>query len=187
MPQLVPTSEDSRIYEWCVLYPYPMTQKEEQQVTKEVEGHFEEAGARQVAKDAWGRRGLAYSVGGFKEGNFTVYYYEMDPGKVKEVDNALRITKGVLRHIAVKPPKRYQVVQFSEAYVQWLKDRKTVEEQRAAAREEKVQEQIARRAKMKAKATAERKKTAKPAEQPLGEEALTEQIEKLISDDSVDL
>ena len=40
---------------------------------------------------------------------------------------------------------------------------------------------------MKAKATAERKKTAKPAEQPLGEEALTEQIEKLISDDSVDL
>ncbi|MFA6039588.1 MAG: 30S ribosomal protein S6 [Candidatus Peribacteraceae bacterium] len=187
MPQLVPTSEDTRIYEWCVLYPYPLTQKEEQQLIKEVEGHFEEVGAKLVAKDAWGRRGLAYAVGGFKEGNFTVYYYEMDPAKVKEVDNALRITKGVLRHITVKPPKHYQVVKFSEAYEAWLKDRKTVEEQRASAREEKVQEQIARKAKMKAKATAERKKTVKPAERPLEEEAITEQIDKLISDDTLDI
>lgn len=185
MADLIPSTEDARIYEWCVLCPYPLPQKDEQQLLKEIEGIFDEAGAKQVAKDAWGRRGLAYPVKGATEGSFVIYHYEMDPARVGEVDRALRITKGVLRHLAVKPPKRYQVVKYSAAYEQWLKNRETVEQQRARAQEEKVQEQIARRAKMKAKATAERKK-AKPAEKPLEEGVLSEQIEKLISDDTID-
>ncbi len=188
MPELVPTSEDGRIYEWCVLYPYPMQQKEEQTLLKEIDEIFAEAGAREVARDKWGRRGLAYPIGGLKEGTFVIYYFEMDPAKVKEVDNVLRITKGVLRHLVVKPPKRYQIVKYSETYEQWLKDRETVEQQREREREQKVQEQVARKAKMRAKATTERKKVKPAAEaSSMGGENLTEQIDKLISDDTLDI
>lgn len=187
MPTLAPTSEDNRIYEWCVLYPYPMQQKEEQQLLKEIDEIFAEAGAKEVAKDKWGRRGLAYPVGGFKEGTFIVYYQEMDPARVAEVDKALRITRGVLRHLSVKPPKRYQIVKYSEAYEQWLKDRETMDQQREREKEEKVQEQVARKAKRQAKMTAERKKAKPAAGQPLEEGAITEQIDKLISDDTLGL
>lgn len=187
MPELTSSSEDTRIYEWCILYPYPLQQKEEQQLLKEIEGFFEEVGAKQVAKDAWGRRGLAYPVGGFKEGNFIVYYYEMDPAKLKEVDQQLRIQKGVLRHIAVKPPKRYQIVEFSEAYEQWLKNRETVEEQRIREREEKVQEQVVRKAKRQAQVQSVARKRVEPATtQPSGED-LSEQIDKLIAEDPIDI
>ncbi|MDD4319755.1 MAG: 30S ribosomal protein S6 [Candidatus Peribacteraceae bacterium] len=183
MPELVASSEDTRIYEICVLYPYPMNQKEEQTLLKEIDELFAEAGATLVLKDAWGRRGLAYPVNGATEGTFVVYYYEMDPSKLKEVDLALRIMKGVLRHMVVKPPKHYQVVKFSEAYELWLKERETMEEQKVRQKEEKVQEQVARKAKRQAKAAAERKKST-PAEQPGGVD-LTQKIDELISDDSL--
>ena len=136
MPELTPTSEDTRIYEWCILYPYPMNQKEEAQLLKEIDELFSEAGAKLVAKDAWGRRGLAYSIKGSTEGTFVVYYFEMDPAKVKEVDSQLRIMRGVLRHLFVKPPKHYQIVQYAAKYEQWLKERETVEEVKTREREE---------------------------------------------------
>jgi ribosomal protein S6 len=136
-----------------------------------------------ILKDKWGRRGLAYPVKGATEGSFVVYYYEMDPLKLKEVETQLRIMKNVLRYIVIKPPKNYQVVKYSEAYEQWLKDRENVGEKKAREREEKLQDQVAK----KAKRQAQRKKDdAKPAE-ALSEEVLTEKLEKLISDDQVDL
>lgn len=185
MPSLVPTSEDSRIYEFCILYPYPLNQKEEQTALKEIEELFTEAGGKQVSKDVWGRRGLAYTIKGAKEGNFVVYYYEMDPSKVKEVDQALKIMKGVLRHIVVKPPKHYQIVKYSETYEKWLKDRETADEERSRKKEEAVQEQIARKAKRQAKMTTERKKVA-PAPRVGGGEDITQKIDELISGDSID-
>src|SRR5262245_49834306 len=120
MPTLTASSEDVRIYECAVLYPYPLTQKQEQDLLKEVEGYFEEAGAKLVAKDPWSQRGLAYGVKGFSEGCFVIYYYEMDPLKVKEVDHSLKINKNVLRHLFVKPPKNYQILKYSELYQTWL-------------------------------------------------------------------
>jgi small subunit ribosomal protein S6 len=187
-PTLTPTSEDTRIYECCVLYPYPFGQKEESDLQKEIEGLFAEAGAKMVAKDKWGRRGLAYTVGGFNEGSYIVYYFEMDPSKLKEIDTQLRIMKGVLRHLFVKPPKHYQILKYSEVYEQWLKERSTVEERRDKEREEKLKEQVAKKAKRQAQRTMEKKKeeTAKPAE-AMSEEAISEKLDKLISDDTIDL
>lgn len=189
MPSLQASGEDVRIYECCVLYPYPIGQKEENELLKEVEGYFTEAGAKLVSKDKWGRRGLAYAIEGFMEGNFVIYYFEMEPAKVKEVDTQLRINKQVLRHMFVLPPKHYQIVQFSETYTQWKKDRSTVEEKRSREREEKVKETVARKAKRAAKMVEEKKKEQKEqkAAPALNEQVLTEKLDKLISDDQVDL
>jgi small subunit ribosomal protein S6 len=183
MPTLSPTSEDTRIYEFCFLYPI-LTQKEEQDLLKEIEGLLGEGTGKQIAKDNWGRRGLAYPIKGYKEGNIIVYHYELDPSRIDEVDEQLRIMKNVLRHLVVKPPKQYQIVKYSEAYEQWLKDRETQEEVKAREREQKVQEQVARKAKRQAKMTTERKK-AEPAAPAAGED-LTTKIDELISGDSID-
>ena len=187
MPTLEPSTEDVVIYECCVLYPV-LQQKDEQAVLKEVEGTFEEVGAKQIAKDLWGRRGLAYSIKGNTEGNFVVYYYEMDPSKVKETDTALKIMKNVLRHLIVKPPKGYVIQKYSELYEKWLKERETIDQVKTREKEEKLKDQVAKRAKQQARRTDERKKTeVAEVKKPMEQADLTEKLDKLISDDTLDL
>lgn len=173
---------DVRIYEFCVLYPYPFNQKEEQELLKGIDEIFAEAGAKTVSKDAWGRRGLAYSIGGFKEGNFIIYYMEMDPSAVKEVDKQLRILKGVLRHMVVKPPANYQIVSYAEKFVQWQEDQKLAVERAERDREERLQRQVVE----KAKRTSKPVKKAEPVvEKSASPEMISQELEKLISNDDL--
>ncbi|PIR52876.1 30S ribosomal protein S6 [Candidatus Peregrinibacteria bacterium CG10_big_fil_rev_8_21_14_0_10_49_10] len=187
MPTLTASSEDVRVYEVAVLYPSVLHQKEEQQTLKEVETLFAEAGAKLMEKDAWSRRGLAYSIRGHKEGNFVMYYFEMDPAKLKEVDEALRIIPHILRHLIVKPPKGYQVIKFSAEYDQWLKTRETDAQKKDREKEEALQRQVADKAKRQARRATEKKKEIVEESSPIEEDKLTEELEKLISDDELDI
>jgi len=179
------TEVDVRVYEFAVLLPHPMGQKEQQQAMKEIDAIFKEAGAKEVSRDVWGQRGLAYPIEGHTEGNFVVYHQELDPAKVKEVDTALRIVPGVLRHIVVKPPKGYKIVKFSEAYTQWLKERESASEKTKREREAEIQERVADKAKRQVK-RAERAKAEAPA-QAMSKEEVGKKLEEIISDDSLDI
>lgn len=183
MPVLESTSEDTRIYEFCVLFPYGLPQKEEQALVKAVEAHFNDVGAKQVTKDVWGRRGLAYPIKGQMEGNFTIYYYEMDPSKLQELDEALRITPGLLRHMIVKPPKGYEIVKFSEKFEEWKKEAAQAEDRKAKQKEEDIQRRVADKAKRQVKRAEVQKKDDKPAEK----RDITQELDKLISDDNLDI
>lgn len=185
MPTLTPSSEDVRIYEFAVLLPYPMVQKEEQIAIKEIETVFKEAGAKEVSKDVWGRRGLAYPIEGHSEGNFIVYYQEMDPGKIREVDTALRIIPNVLRHIVVVPPEGYQIVKYSEAYQEWLKTRESASEKSKRNREEEIQKRVADRAKRQVKRTEQEKSDAPAAS--MDKAKLQQKLDEIISDDSLSI
>ena len=187
MPTLTPSSEDTRIYEVAVLYPSSINQKEEQQALKEVEELFAEAEAKLIEKDNWTKRGLAYRIGGHDEGNFVIYYFEMDPDKLKEIDEALRIIPNVLRHIVIKPPKGYQVIKFSEEYEKWLKNRETDVDKKKREKEEALQKQVAERAKRQAKRATEQKKDTEETAAPIEKEKLTKELDKIISDDELDL
>lgn len=177
-----PTSEDHRLYEICVLYPYPLPQKEEQQLVKEVEELFAEAEGKIVFKDVWGRRGLAYPIKGSTEGSFIVYYIEMMPDKMKELDRNLRIVKGMLRHLVVKPPENYKIESYAEKYVQWQQNREKEGERAVREKEEKLQAQVVERAKRQAKRVSAKKDEEKPAK-PVAAGDMGKEIDKLISDD----
>ena len=178
---------EARLYEICVLYPYPMNQKEEGQLLKAVEAIFSEAGAKLMEKDVWGRRGLAYPIKGSTEGSVIMYYYEANPLAMREVDEALRIVPGVLRHLIVKPPKGYQIVKFSQTYEQWMKQRETVDEQRERQKEEALKEKVVAKAKRQVKKVDVLKKEETMEKPAMSDEKLTEELEKIISDDQLDL
>ncbi len=169
-----------RIYECAILYGHGLPQKDEAALVKEIEGYFDEVGAKLIAKDAWGRRGLAYPVKGAKEANVTIYYYEMDPLKLKELDQNLKISKGVLRHMFVKPPKNYQIVKYADSYEQWLKERESVDQKRTREKQEKLQDVVAAKARRKAQMKTEKKVEPRQA---VSGEVMTEQIDKLITGD----
>ncbi len=189
MTQLVPSSEDTRIYEIAILYPYPMVQKEEQLLLKEFTRLLEEAGAKEVSRDVWGRRGLAYPIKGSTEATVLIFYVDMDPSKLKELDQQLKILKGVLRHLIVKPPKHYQLVSYAKAFADWQAYKSTAGERAAQEKEEQLKQKVLEKAKRQVKRPETRsaaKKSDTPAA-PMKGAALDAQLDKLISDDDLNL
>ncbi len=185
MVHYTPTSDEVRLYEIAVLYPYPMNQKEESDLLKGIKAIFDEAGAKEIFKDVWGRRGLAYKIGGFDEGNFIIFYMEMDPSKLKELDEALRILKGMLRHMIVKPPKNYVITSYADGEKKWKETHRLEGERKSQEREDKKLKQVVDKARRSTK-VAEAKKPDVEAK-PMTGEALTQELDKLISDKDLEL
>ncbi len=50
----------------------------------------------------WGRRKLAYSIGKYDEGNYTLLYIDGTGQEIAEVERRLRVTDFVIRHITVR-------------------------------------------------------------------------------------
>ncbi len=177
---MTPSTEDGRIYECAIVYPYPMNQKEESDLLKGIEEIFAEAGAKVLLKDAWGQRGLAYKIGGFEDGNFVIYYLEMDPLKLKEVDTQLRILKGMLRHMIIKPPKKYVIAPMADSLQKWKEQSRMEGEARAQEKEDKLKKQVVDKAK---RASVKKKSEEKAAPT----ETIAEGLDKLISDKDLEI
>ncbi len=175
-----------RVYEFAVMYQPDLDQKAEATLLGEVEGLFAEAQGTLLFKDPWSKRGLAYKIGGFDEAKFIIYYYELPPASVRELDHQLRLQKGVLRHLMVIPPKGYEAVSFEAKYQEWLNTRETIAEVRTRKREEKVQQTVVSTAKRVSKRM-ETKAKEKVAAEPMKQEDITKQLDKLISDDDLKL
>lgn len=189
MPELQDqiTDEDTRMYEFCFLYPSTLSQKEEADLLKEVEKIIEETGAKQVSKDLWGKRGLAYKIKGHTEGNYVVYHYIMDPKAIIDIDTTLRITPNVLRHIVVKPPKGYEVTKFSERYTEWLQTREEEGDKKKKEKEERLAARVAEKAKRQAKRTAAKKEEEVSEKPKADKKQISDELDKLISDDDLDI
>lgn len=181
--------EDKTLYELCVLIPYPLAQKDEQIVWKEVEKLIEEGEGKVTLKDSWGRRGLAYKIGGFTEGAYTIYYVELDPSKVRELDRQLRILKNVLRHMIIKPPKHYKPMEYGKIYDKWEEEGVFQKLRQSQEKQDRLEKQAIEKAKTAAKkATARPKKSDDVSDKPkMSEKAISDEVSKLISDESIDI
>lgn len=190
MPTITPSSEDVQVYEIAVLYAADLSQKDEAQLLKRVEEHFADAEGKQLFKDQWSSRGLAFSVKGHREGKYVIYYYEIAPGKVREIDTAIRLDKDVLRHMIVIPPKGYEAVSFEDKYKEWIDNRETAAVQKQREREEKLKAKVEAKAKMDVKRMeAQKRKRKEEAEEagPVQSEKISAELEKLISDEDLDI
>ena len=185
MTKLVASSEDVRVYEFAVMYKPDLDQKAESTLLGEIEGHFSEAKGKLLFKDPWSKRGLAYKIAGYEEAKFVIYYVELDPSAVREIDHQLRLLKGVLRHLMVLPPKGYEAVSYESKYNDWLKNRETIADVRARKREEKAQQNVVSQAKRTTKRM--ETKAKEEVKQPLKMKELDLQLDKLISDDDLKL
>lgn len=174
--------EEARLYEFAILYPSSLSQKEEQEVLHNVVALLEEAGGKTVDRDVWGTRGLAYPIRGHREGKFLILHCTIHPVRVREIDQQLRIMKGVLRHLVLTVHSTGPMVKFSERYDRWLKEEETKGQTQKTEREEHVRRQFAERARRQVHRP---QKTTERTE--VKEEQITEQIEKIITDKDIDV
>jgi small subunit ribosomal protein S6 len=66
---------------------------------------IERGGGRWSSHDAWGRRRLAYEIDHKQEGVYHLVTFAVDAETLDELSRILRITDGVMRHLAVRRVK----------------------------------------------------------------------------------
>lgn len=58
---------------------------------------------KRIDTDHWGRRRLAYEIDGQREGLYVIFFVELEPSAVAELDHDLRLAPSVLRYLIVRP------------------------------------------------------------------------------------
>lgn len=191
---LTPKGEDTRLYEIAILLPGDASDKDKQETLRSIAELFNEKEITIVKKDEWKRMGLAYTLKGQTHGQYVIYYVEGKPAVMPSMDDQLKIERGVLRHLIVKLPPKYEVVDWGEHYKQWKEGLVKEEEDIAKEHEEHLKKKIVQRAMRQGTAPATRKPsdaadqqlTAAPAEE-LSTKQLSEKLGELISDEDLKL
>jgi small subunit ribosomal protein S6 len=63
-------------------------------------------GGRHARTNVWGKRRLAYEVNHLREGYYVLTEFEIDSGRVPEMEATLKISDAVFRHLIVRKPER---------------------------------------------------------------------------------
>ena len=94
-----------RPYELMVIFDPGKVEGDEAvaQMLDRIQGIITGDGGQVTNVDRWGRRRLAYEIGGTTEGYYVVIQFEAEPKTAAELGRVLRITDGVLRHMIVRP------------------------------------------------------------------------------------
>jgi small subunit ribosomal protein S6 len=91
-------------YEILLLFDAELPEERQNEIVTRTRELVERGGAFE-SHDVWGRRRLAYEIDHKGEGTYHLLTFQADPGTLDEISRVLKITDGVIRHLAVKRPK----------------------------------------------------------------------------------
>jgi small subunit ribosomal protein S6 len=64
-----------------------------------------------VRTDVWGKRRLAYEVNRLREGYYVLTDFQIEQPRITEMENTLRISDTVFRHVIVRKPAQAAAAQ----------------------------------------------------------------------------
>jgi small subunit ribosomal protein S6 len=79
-----------------------LPEKRQEEIIKRARELVEKAKGKWIRHDVWGRRRLAYEIGHKGEGSYHLMNFDAEPETLAELSRILRITDGVMRHLAVR-------------------------------------------------------------------------------------
>ena len=92
-------------YEILLLLDPDLTEEHQADVVSRTRELIEKGGGTVDRHDVWGRRKLAYEIGKKGEGSYHLLLFSSTPETLDEVSRVLKITDGVMRHMAVRRVK----------------------------------------------------------------------------------
>jgi small subunit ribosomal protein S6 len=95
-----------RDYEVLYIVRADLDDDKVQDVVKRVNTLIQRSGGNSEQTSLWGKRKLAYEVKHQKEGSYVLQDFKIEPGRVPELESALKITEEVLRHLIVRKPEK---------------------------------------------------------------------------------
>jgi small subunit ribosomal protein S6 len=96
--------EDQQIqdYELVVIVSPAITEAALEAVVNKISQYITQNDGTVSKVDQWGKKGLAYPIKHFMEGNYMCVRFKMLPKACKQLEADLRISEEVLRHLLVK-------------------------------------------------------------------------------------
>ena len=91
-----------RDYELIFIVNPEVDDEEVVTVVDKVGNFVSEKGGSVVEVNQWGRKKLAYPIERFEEGNYIFVRLKLEPMVTKELEENLRLSEKVLRHLLIK-------------------------------------------------------------------------------------
>ena len=92
-------------YEILLMLDPETPDERQQEIVARTRELIEKQGGRVDAHDVWGRRKLAYEIDHKPDGAYHLLTFAAEPQILDEVSRILKITDGVMRHLAVRRPR----------------------------------------------------------------------------------
>jgi small subunit ribosomal protein S6 len=89
-------------YEILLMFDPELPDERQSEIITRVREGIERDGGRFDAHEPWGRRRLAYEIGHKGEGTYHLLTFAAEPATLAEISRVLKITDGVMRHLAVR-------------------------------------------------------------------------------------
>jgi small subunit ribosomal protein S6 len=102
-------------YELVYIVSPEATEEQLAEVQSLVETNVTKADGTVDNVDAWGRRRLAYPIGSFNDGIYTVVVFSGTGVLVKEIDRRLKVNDLVIRHLIVRVDEELQKAERAKA------------------------------------------------------------------------
>jgi small subunit ribosomal protein S6 len=95
-------------YEILLMLDPELPEERQTEIVTRTRELVEKGGGTWDAHDTWGRRKLAYEIDHKPDGAYHLLTFSAEPEALAEVSRILRITDGVMRHMAVRLPQTGQ-------------------------------------------------------------------------------
>jgi len=92
-------------YEILLMLDPEVPEERQTEIVTRVREAIERDGGRWDNEEPWGRRRLAYEIDHKPEGVYHLLTFAAEPATLDEVSRVLKITDGVMRHMAVRRVK----------------------------------------------------------------------------------
>ncbi|MCI0479408.1 30S ribosomal protein S6 [Candidatus Uhrbacteria bacterium] len=114
-------------YELLYIVSSSYTDEDVGKVEGNVKALIEKVGARLVEAKRLGKFKFAYPIRKQRHGHYVLAYVEMEPAAVAKLDEALRMSNDVLRHLILRADEaggdKFDLVQFTEVNLDLKDDR----------------------------------------------------------------
>ena len=92
-------------YEILLMLDPETPDERQQEIVTRTRELLERSGGSFEKHEVWGRRKLAYEIDHKPDGAYHLLTFAAEPAALDEVSRILKITDGVMRHLAVRRPK----------------------------------------------------------------------------------
>jgi small subunit ribosomal protein S6 len=92
-------------YEILLMLDPELAEERSNEIIARVRERVEGDGGKWDGHEPWGRRKLAYEIGHKSEGVYHLLLFTTAPATLAEISRVLKITDGVIRHLAVNRVK----------------------------------------------------------------------------------
>jgi small subunit ribosomal protein S6 len=94
---------DTREYELMYIVRPTASEEEFPAISERVDAMIGNLGGEVGEKTPWGKRRLAYPIENHEDGYYMITRLKMPPARTRELEEQLRISDDVIRHMLVNP------------------------------------------------------------------------------------